>query len=205
MRIGTLLLLILLSAIAANALWVFEILYIIGWSGTRWVYIDFYYSTLIINFLVVNAFLMPLCVGTKHKKNYWKLMIGLYLVSIFAFYMAKPLFLSFFMPFFFHIFLVGMVCFFYYIFTYYLLEKLSFWFILALFISIVAVVFESEFISQNFAIYGPTGNFADATKMGYPFFFITINMGLLGIMTRHWGIKEKQIPVLDDVLDDGLI
>lgn len=204
MRISLLLLGIVLSALAANAIWLYEMVYHIGWKGTSWVSAH-YYSIYPINFLVVNAFLMPICIGSRYKKKYWKLLAPLYLVSLAAFYVAKPFFLSYLTPlssFFAVVIAVGLA---YYIVAYFLLERLSLFFIPTLGLAVITVIFESTILSENFAIYGSKGSFPDAVKMGYSYFFITINMGLLGILTHSIWLKNKIIPSSDDILDDGWV
>lgn len=201
MRISLLLLGILLSAVAANAIWLYEIIYRIGWAGTQWVG-QHYYTIYLINFLTVNAFLMPICLRTKYSKSYWKSLAVLYTISLAAFYLAKPLFLSFFTPLFFLAIIVVLVSLAYYAVVYFFLGRLSLLFIPILCIVIVSVIFESMFVSTNFAIYGSTGNFADAVKMGYAYFFITLNMGLMGLLTHFLWLRDRIGPVSEDILDD---
>ncbi|MBK7871281.1 MAG: hypothetical protein IPJ74_11690 [Saprospiraceae bacterium] len=50
--------------------------------------------------------------------------------------------------------------------------------------------------------FGEHKSFVDAVKMGYPFFWITVMMGLLGMRTAMWKPESDVTVTQEDILDD---
>jgi hypothetical protein len=73
---------IFISAICM-ALWLYEILYIIGWAGTEWLKV-FHYSPILIAILITFSFLFPLYIKNKDRvewRNFVKAAILFFLTN----------------------------------------------------------------------------------------------------------------------------
>lgn len=199
-------------AVLALVLWLVEMTQRIGWDGSEWLS-AFHYSILIIAVFAIAAYLLPfywlfrfpfqriLAAGTE-----------LYFVFLAAYFLEKAVLLTLFSRF--------------YLFSspyltwsiqplVLILTALSFFFVtqrwlqplrwqhpvlvgsgifLSLILSLITVKFIPAFNGHM--------ELWDAVKMGYPFFWIVLLMGIVGIVSTHL-LKETQPPLpQDNILDD---
>ena len=192
----------LLLSFVTFALWLFEILFSKGWYSLQWLS-GTLYSPYLTTFIVVLAFLMPFMVSKQVAGKKLLLSAGiLYTVSIFCYEAGKQLCYSLYCRFCFWslkdiilLFSVALVLF--------VLIGFVFWFVAHKFIKrskkinivymcllALAVIPLSLFTIRVNKGMGHGVDWVDTVKMGYPVFWITLLMGVSGILMA----KQKPIP-----------
>jgi hypothetical protein len=75
------------------------------------------------------------------------------------------------------------------------LHRISLLYILGVWLAIVGTFFFSVQLHSSFV---------EAVKLGYPFFFIVLNMGLMATLTAYF-VKQKDVAIeFEDILDAPL-
>lgn len=214
-----LLLLIIPLALTANILWLYEIVRMIGWDGTQWVRQE-HFSIFIINGLAIFAYFFPIWQNPevrdrfKNKTNILIVaLILLYSCTMTSYYIAKWFLLASRWYFAMNphfgvllalILLVGTPMLFHWIshkFFFPIVKKQ----IIALILGIMLTFYLSCLSIDYYSGYGSGKNLVDAIKMGYPFFWIVLMMGGIGIATNRWWLlteeRRKLLLEHEDVLD----
>lgn len=195
---------ILLLAILAQALWLYEIVVRIGWANLAWLRKDLI-SPLGVCFCAATAYLLPFVV--KYKQIDGKVILtwlSFICVNIAVFYIGEAVLKNLFSPLiallsfgkslkmrFFGLLAVSIFAFGYYIITHKLIfnvRKQQ----LALFPLSVFLMFVLGSISV-FLIpgFGNGESIVDAVKMGYPQFWICLLLGVTGILTVIYFSDEE--------------
>lgn len=184
-------------AFAGTIIWLVEILAIKGWHGLNWLKGSLYapyFSTL----LAVFAFITPFCFSSTLSKV--KIVVSiliLYIISIFCFKLGQTLSFSMYSRLFilnkyypeypFNIIGISLLLFPFLGFTYWIVsnllllknKKTNIIFLTALIISSIPL---SLLTIQLFTGFGTHKGWIDAVKMGYPIFWLTIGLGLAGMI-----------------------
>ncbi len=207
------LLLIMLLAVLSNALWLLEVLFVSGWEGIAWLSLRLHYGALAAALCAVFAYLLPFrTLRNAAWANLGIAALEIYPAALIAFFLAKTLLFSLYTRFYGYLnsnlllLLLGLVV---------LLISFSIHFVTkgqlhrvrwghGFFVAagIVTVVPLSMLSVQMLPGFGTGITFVDAVKMGYPFFWIVVMMGLLGIRTASWQPESEVEIVENDILDD---
>lgn len=186
-------LIVLILAVAGNAIWLYEISVIFSWHGLGWIYAPLK-SPYIITLLTVLAFVLPIHLANRnipHSKKA-KAIALLYLTSMLFYRLGKMICYSVYQIFLPLDFLIGYLILSLIIF---LLLGYTYWFLsnrflmpnkkkntlLLAFMSLltVPVSWVTVYIVPG---YGSSYQWVDAVKMGYPVFWITLLLGISSII-----------------------
>ena len=211
--------LILSLGLCAIALWLWELYSHSGWPGLQWVR-ESYWSVYFILFFTVFAYLFPF----RHLKERspWDLLLPglvLYTVSLVAFHLAKAILFTLFSPFgatmgfrllIFLILVIFFTSYGFYLVTQQQIMKVRGRQIMLFMIIITSTVPLSLLTVKlyNGPAAGSYTSFIDAVKVGYPFFWIVIGMGLASIYSQLYlgRVPEKETSnYRPDILDDHLL
>ncbi|BDS11404.1 hypothetical protein [Aureispira anguillae] len=193
----------LFLGLMANGLWLYEIKVIIGWSGLKWLNYE-HKSIFIINALVNLAYCIPLWnneLVRKEKKSKLLALFALYCCTLLAYYSTKLVLFYWMFPF---LSITVSTPFLIYLFSSKLIHPIKKTAIIFLTMGILFAIFMSSFTLDYIPGYGGTSGFVDATKMGYPYFWITIMMGGIGNITaQSLLIDPSNVSRMntDDILD----
>lgn len=189
------LLLILALALLSIALWLIEILAVKGWSGLNWLN-GRRYTPYVIGFLSAVAFVIPFVFnGTRISNKLLLAFVSIYAISILCYeagrilnYIAYSRFMFVTIlevkPFVFTALILfpvlGFSC---WLITDKLIRKTKEQLILYIsLIAVLAIPLSLLTIHLNTGFGSQTG-WIDAVKMGYPFFWITLLMGISGMLS----------------------
>lgn len=190
---------IVIMALQANAIWLYEIAVVMGWHSLSWLYRPLY-SPLIISLFPAVAYLVGMSVlslPVQNKARRAGFAALLYLVNILFYFVGKQYcYMSFgrfgwwwlSLPF---GVLIGLVIFLLLGASYYLVTK-QFFAIgdrkVILIISAVCFMVVPASLVTFILIpgLGGPGSFVDGVKMGYPVFWITLLLGICGTLTRRY-------------------
>ncbi len=195
---------ILILAILAEALWLYEIVVKIGWTGLNWLKLDLY-SPWGICTCAATAYTLPFIV--KYKLIDSKVILtwlSFICLNIAVFYFGETVLKKLFSPLIallsfgeslkirlFGLFAVSIFAFGYYQMTNQLILKIRKQQVV-LFILAVALMFilgnMTVFVLRGF---GQGSSLVDAVKMGYPQFWVCILLGLSGILTVMYFSDEE--------------
>ncbi len=206
---------IILLAILANIAWLFEIVQLIGWEGSYWLQAT-HYSVYFINLLVVIAYLTP--VYLIKKTDWQKLLytaIELYAVAIVAYLISKSVlytmyggiyaFLNFYSTLGILFLIPIMTGVSYFLVTKRQLYPLSWRSAIPLSLAMLLPIFLSWLTMQvlpGFDRISVSIGSPNVIKMGYPFFWITLLMGMASLINLHYFQKTTSRPTQPDLLDD---
>lgn len=203
---------IFLFALAAYALWFAEINYFIGWEGTEWLSYS-HYSVFVIAALVVVAYLLPLrLLMNKPLNRLAKAGTELYFVVLAAYFLEKLILLTLFTQFYgfldrdwllvLQVLVVAMTATSFYFITQRWLEPLR-WQQVLVFTGALLLPYPLSLLSLRFLFnYGEGSGVTAAFKMGYPFFWVVLLMGIAGIIATQNFKKTLIPPSQEDILDD---
>ncbi|GJM36206.1 MAG: hypothetical protein DHS20C18_52070 [Saprospiraceae bacterium] len=208
------LILIIVLAVLANILWFYEIVERIGWPGLDWLS-ERHYSIYVINLLVIIAYLSPVYFA---KKPAWEKLIltciELYALGMVAYLIAKAVLYTIFGSMFTFLnlystlailvlipFLTAMS---FYLVTQRQLYSVSRWVVVPLFLSMSLPIFLAGGTLQMFRGFdqGIIQYAPEAVKIGYPFFWITLLMGICSLLSLSFYQKATVKPSQPDILDD---
>lgn len=202
----------LVLALIANALWLVELLQVIGWEGMDWVsYL--HYSVFIIALFAVAAYVLPF--RWIHHISWMQIgqaALETYPATVVAFFLAKTILFSIYTRLYGYlngnmlllllVVVVLLISFSIHFVTKKSLRRVRWghgFFVAA---GIVTVVPLSIMTVRFFPGFSEEASFVSAVKMGYPFFWIVVMMGVLGLRTAMWK-PEIDVPVTqEDILDD---
>ena len=209
-------LIILLFAIMANVIWLVEIVQGIGWAGTSWIRHE-HWSIFIINLLTVLSYELPFFIKGSPRRP-WTALLLLYFSSLIFFYISKGILVSlaglsfFFLPR--QTFLIFVLLLFAIPITAaFSIHRLSNQLLIptqrkaifVLLIAMIAPIFLGMLTVNIFPGYGYQKGLADAVKMGYPFFWVIVSMGIAGMLiSSRFQIQTASnhtSPDYDDILD----
>lgn len=200
----------LLLAVLANGLWLYEIVSVIGWEGLKWLNYE-HKSIFVINALVILAYCFPLWRNQEvQAKQEHKLVtfLLLYVLTLIAFYIIKSLFCGplfdldiLYLP---SICLILLVPFLIYWISHKRIHPLKKWQIGPVFLSVLLSILLSNITIEYFPGFGNSSSFIAGTKMGYPYFWITIIMNIIGIWTVEKLLLDPKLEkklLHEDILD----
>lgn len=178
-----------LLACLAWSLWQFELNFLVGWSGTHWLHVPFY-TTPIICGIAAISYMLPLFIWGRNIPlyKYWAIFFLLMGSSWGAYSLAYLAFANLYSKIHFGDtgFLVGSS-----LFILVFLESFIFWatrtffgrspsfHILSLAFMFIMCVPLSLISIDFFPAFGGGHNFIDAVKMGYPIFWVCLQLGIL--------------------------
>jgi hypothetical protein len=189
---------IFLLAFAGNAIWLYEVVKIVGWQGLTWLNIRLY-SPYFGCLLAACAYLVPFLISRRlNLKNIFISMIILFSTNLICFELGKGLcystFAHFPLPGFslpFKIYLLDSVLLYLFLGLIYKITTGKFikksWKVNMLFIALI-LVFANPLSIISIEInsgYGTGTSWIDAIKMGYPIFWTTILLGISGILIER--------------------
>lgn len=203
---------IFLLALLAYGLWVAEIHYIIGWEGAEWLSYS-HYSVFGIAALLVVSYLLPFWFLPSTSFNRLaKAGVELYFLVLAAYFLEKLILLTLFTQFYgfldrdwllmLQILVFAMTTLSFYFITQRWLKPLH-WQQMLVFGAALLLPYPLSLLSLRFLFNFNNGyEFTDAFKMGYPFFWIVLLMGIAGIIATH-NFKKSILPTSqEDILDD---
>lgn len=205
-------LLVLLLALLAYVLWFLEIHYAVGWEGSAWLSYS-HYSVFVIAALVVLAYLLPIRLMLHQPlSRLAKAATELYFVALAAYFLEKLILITLFTQFYgfldrnwlllLQVLVIAMTVMSFYFITQRWLERLRWEQIVVFAIAMLLPYPLSLYSVQYLFNFSESEGFTDAIKMGYPFFWITLLMGIAGILaTRHFKKATPPLPK-EDILDD---
>ncbi|WCL82489.1 hypothetical protein PPO43_05170 [Saprospira sp. CCB-QB6] len=178
-----------LLACLAWSLWQFELNFLVGWGGTHWLHVPFY-TTPIICGIAAISYMLPLFIWGRNIPlyKYWTIFFLLMGSSWGAYSLAYLAFANLYSKIHFGDtgFLVGSA-----LFVLVFLESIVFWatrtffgrspsfHILSLAFMFIMCVPLSLISIDFFPAFGGGHNFIDAVKMGYPIFWVCLQLGIL--------------------------
>lgn len=209
-------LIVLIFAIVANIIWLVEIVQGIGWAGTSWIRHE-HSSIFIINLLTILSYELPFFIKTSPKRP-WIALLLLYFSGLIFFYISKGILVSlagfsfFFLPrqtlliFLLILFAIPITAAFsIHRLSNQLLMPIQRKAIFVLLIAMIAPIFLGMLTINFFPGYGYQKGFADAIKMGYPFFWVIVSMGIAGMLISSRFQVQSALnhttPDYDDILD----
>lgn len=199
-------------ALLAYALWLVEINYLIGWEGTEWL-AHTHYSVFVIAALVVLAYLLPLrLLAHKPLVVLAKAGIELYFVTLAAYLLEKLVLLTLYTQFYgflnrdwlliLQVLVLAMTVLSFYFVTQRWLQSLR-WQQTLVFGAAMLLPYPLSVLSARLLFnFSKNPAFLDAIKWGYPFFWITLLMGIAGLIATKNFTKKVAFPVQEDILDD---
>lgn len=201
----------LVLALVANALWLGEIFWIVGWEGFSWIS-HLHYSVFVIALLAVVAYVLPFRMLHRTPWIYvGQAILEIYPATLIAFFLAKTLLFSIHTQFFGYlnysamvallIVVVLLISFSIHLVTSKLLRRVRFTQGIYVAVGIMLALPLSFATIRIFPAWATSHSFVDAVKMGYPFFWIVLLMGFLGIRSAIWTAKPDHIHQ-EDILDD---
>lgn len=202
----------LLLALVANALWLAELLQVVGWEGMGWVsYL--HYSVFVIALFAVAAYVLPFrWIRQVSWMQVGQAALETYPATVVAFFLAKTILFSIYTRLYGYlngnmlllllVVVVLLISFSIHFVTKKSLHRVRWghgFFVAA---GIVTVVPLSIMTVRFIPGFSHDASFVSAVKMGYPFFWIVIMMGILGLRTAMWR-PEPDVPATqEDILDD---
>ncbi len=196
---------ILLLAFLAEAIWLYEIVVKIGWTGLEWLKRDLF-SLYVVCTCAATAYIVPFIV--KYRLIDGKVVLtwlSFICLNIVVFYFGETVLKKLFSPLIvflslgenikirlFGLFAVGAFAFGYYQITDKLILKVRKQQIVLFILSVVLM-----FVLGNITVlvlrgFGHGDSLVDAVKMGYPQFWICVLLGLSGILTIVYFDDEKE-------------
>lgn len=205
------LLYILGLALLAYALWFVEINYFIGWEGMEWL-TPTHYSVFGIAALVVVAYLLPLRLLSKKPLNALaKAGIELYFVALAAYFLEKLVLLTLYTQFYgflnpdwllvLQVLVLVMTVLSFHFVTQRWLQPLR-WQQTLVFGAAMLLPYPLSLLSARYLFHFNQGGILDAIKIGYPFFWITLLMGIAGLIATQNFTKALAPVAQEDILDD---
>lgn len=197
----------LLLALTANLVWLYEITEVFGWNSLNWLKQQAK-SIYLINLFVILAYLFPFL--WKRRNSLYHISIAiivLYFGSMIAFFVAKELLFLYYsrviamkiswliVSF---VFICLMMSLIYHIVTYHFIQKVKFIQTLLLLFAMLLVFLQSNISIQLWIGFGNARGFVDSVKMGYPYFWIIINLGIAGYLSSTLLEKNTEIQHTDD-------
>lgn len=203
---------ILVLALLAYALWFAEIHYFIGWEGTEWLSYT-HYSIFGIAAMVVISYLLPLrLLSNKPWSLLAKAGTELYFVVLAAYFLEKLVLLTLYTQFYgflnrdwllvLQVLVIAMTVLSFYFITQRWLQALR-WQQTLIFGAAMLLSYPLSLLSVRYLFnFSKDRIFLDAIKMGYPFFWITLLMGIAGLIATKNFNKSPAPPTQEDILDD---
>ena len=185
----------LLLAVSAFAIWTYEIRYIVGWESTKWVYVNLF-SPFIIALLTAFSAIAPFYILKKERLNSPAILgtIILFSIGIGSYFFTKTVLMDLFRGS--HLLEVsgillanGAV---FYLVISKLIRKIHPFYAISIVLAIIAST-----VFSTFAHY----NFVEGIKIGYPFFFIVFNIGLVSTLTARFSKQKVAFREFEEVLD----
>lgn len=205
-------LLIFFLALLAYGLWFAEIHFFIGWDGMEWLPYS-HYSVFGIAALVVAAYLAPFwMLRSASMSRLAKAGIELYFVVLAAYFLEKLILLTLFTQFYgfldqdwlllLQVLVLAMTVLSFYFITQRWLEPLR-WQQLLVFAAAIILPYPLSLLSLRFLFHFGAGfGFTESFKIGYPFFWIVLLLGIAGIIATQNFKKPIQQTLQEDILDD---
>jgi len=203
---------ILVLALLAFAGWFVEINYFIGWEGAEWLSYN-HYSVFGIAALVVIAYLLPLyLIARKPMQRLWKAGVELYFVVLAAYFLEKLVLITLYTQFYgflnpdwllvMQVLVLVMTVMSFHFVTQRWLESLR-WQQTLVFGAAMLLPYPLSLLSVQYLFnFSNDTLLMDAVKMGYPFFWITLLMGIAGLIATQNFTKTLAPPTQEDILDD---
>ena len=195
---------ILLLAMLAETIWLYEIVVRIGWTSLGWLEKDLF-SPFAVCFCAATAYILPFLIKYKHIDGKVILTwLSFIFINITVFYMGDAVLKSLFSRFsmalsiadnlkmrLLGLLAVGIFSFGYYFVTNELIIKVCKQQV-ALFILIVFFMFVLCVVTVSvFDGFGHATGFTEAIKMGYPQFWVCVLLGVSGILTNMYFSEEE--------------
>lgn len=196
----------------ALAVWLGEITLRLSWEGFQWL-LAFHYSVFVIAALVVIAYLVPFYLLSRFSTQ--RLLAAateLYFVVLASYFLEKAVLLTLYSQLYgffnkdwlllIQVLVLVLTSFSFYFITQRWLQSLRSQQVLVIglgFLLPVPLSIFTIYIIPGFS----TGRWlADALKMGYPFFWTVLLMGIVGIISTRFIKNVEPKPTQDDILDD---
>lgn len=196
---------ILLLAVLAEVMWLYEIVVQIGWASLTWLKKDLW-SPIGVCFCAATAYILPFWV--KYKQVDGKVLLtwlSFIFLNIAVFYFGEAVLKNLFSPIiaflslavnikmrFFGLLAVGLFAFGYHLITVHLIMKVrkqqAALFLVSVFLMFVLGTGTALFLPG----FGHDYSLTDAVKMGYPQFWICILLGVSGILTINYFSEEEE-------------
>lgn len=199
-------------AILSNALWLGELTQVVGWESLAWLS-HLHYSVFIIALLAVVAYVIPFRI--IHRTPWLELgqaVLEIYPATLIAFFLSKTILFSIHTQWYgyfnYYIFVgllvlvVLLISFSIHLVTLKLLRRVRFTHGFYMAIGIVMAVPLSLATVRLLPAFNGDVSFVSAVKMGYPFFWIVMLMGFLGMRSAVWQVKTPIETTQEDILDD---
>jgi hypothetical protein len=202
----------LLLALLAYSLWWLELTYRIGWEADGWLsYTP--YSVFGIAALLVVAYLLPIGMALQTAQgSLLQAGIELYFVTLAAYFLERLILITQYTQFYgffskdglliVQIVVLAMTAWSFYLITQRWIQPLRWQQSLVLGAAMTLPYPLSLLFIQPLFNFSDQNSFSDAVKMGYPFFWIVLLMGVAGLFTTKFLHKTHTPAGLEDILDD---
>ncbi len=183
----------LVLALTAYGIWSFEIHQIIGWQSVKWLYRPLI-SPWLIALIAAIAAISPFLIYKKVQINSKTILAAVILfgVGILSYYFAEMGFKMWFGGLYILVSVVALSGLVFYLTTHFLIKKIKAIYILGVWAAIIGSYFFSIALSPNWV---------DAIKLGYPFFFIVLNVGVVSTFVAQWATVKETDKAFEEVLD----
>jgi len=183
-------------AIIAFSAWYYEIHQVVKWGSLKWIRTTLY-SPWLVAVCTALAVVVPFVVFKKININNRTIIVTilLFILSIASYHIGEVGFKSWMSGLVIIVLLVVICGLVFFMVIHFLLHKISWFYVLGVWLAILGCFFMSTQLDSNWI---------DAIKLGYPFFFIVLNMGVVSTIAAYFATTKESETEFEDILDAPL-